>query len=226
MPAAFSAQWLTNSVWPPRCRTATGWRVDTWSRSAAVNCRPSFSLVSSWKKPSTHWPGGVMAARAFSLSMIDWMATNSTSNGLPTSTSYSSTSPTAWLWQSMKPGVTAAPARSSTRVLLPARDFSSSPPIAMMRPAFTAMALARGRAGSMVMMRALVSSRSASPSCAAARAAQLAQNGVAAAAASRRRRLVIGLVSPAHGRLLVAGRARGNLGAGGGRKIRYKNSLL
>ena len=30
--------------------------------------------------------------------------TNSTSKGLPTSTSFSSTSPPAWLWQSMKPG--------------------------------------------------------------------------------------------------------------------------
>ena len=49
--------------------------------------RPSFSLVSSKKKPSTQKPGAVFSAFFLSFSMMLAMVTNSTSNGLPTHTS-------------------------------------------------------------------------------------------------------------------------------------------
>ena len=62
-----------------------------------VSCRLSLTFMSSKKKPSTHVPGGTACAFSRSLPMMLRMLTNSTSNGLPTSTSFSSTSPMAWL---------------------------------------------------------------------------------------------------------------------------------
>lgn len=52
-----------------------------------VSGRPSFSLVSSKKKPSTPKPSAVFAALARSFSMMLAMITKSTSKGLPTQTS-------------------------------------------------------------------------------------------------------------------------------------------
>ena len=57
--------------------------------------------------------------------MMLWMVTNSTSNGLPTSTSYRRVVPPAWLWQSMKPGTTVMPLASKVCVFLPMRPLIS-----------------------------------------------------------------------------------------------------
>jgi len=79
------------------------------------------------------------------------MLTNSTSKGLPTSTSFSSTSPPAWLWQSTKPGTTVIPLASKVCVFLPARPLTSLvEPTAVKRPPATANASARGARGSIV----------------------------------------------------------------------------
>ena len=138
-------------MWPPRWRTITGWLRDTSSRSRRCSIRLSFTLVSSKKKPSTQVPGGTASALAFSLPTMLRMLTNSTSNGLPTSTSFCSTSPPAWLWQSMKPGTTVMPLASNTVVFLPAR-LRTSPvaPTATKRSPFTANASALGERVSMV----------------------------------------------------------------------------
>ncbi len=79
------------------------------------------------------------------------MLTNSTSNGLPTSTSFSSVSPPAWLWQSMKPGTTVMPFASNVCVFFPARFLMSLvEPTATKRPPDTANASARGARASIV----------------------------------------------------------------------------
>src|SRR5688572_23640701 len=62
----------------------------------------------------------------------------------------------------MKPGVMVAPPASICRVCALARlRISADDPTAMNRPSLTANASARGRAGSMVMTRALLTMRSA-----------------------------------------------------------------
>jgi hypothetical protein len=73
------------------------------------------------------------------------MLTVSTSNGLPTSTSFNNTSPPAWLWQSMNPGTIVMPLASNVCVPLRARALMSLvEPTAVKRPAATANASARG----------------------------------------------------------------------------------
>ena len=76
------------------------------------------------------------------------MVTNSTSNGLPTSTSYSSVVPPAWLWQSMKPGTIVMPFASKVCVPLRASArMSALLPTATNLPPLIENASARGDAG-------------------------------------------------------------------------------
>jgi len=96
-------------------------------------------------------PGGVARARARSFVMMLSIDTNSTSNGLPTSTSWSNVVPIGWLCVSMKPGTTVMPLASITRVRRSASERTCAvDPTATMRALLTANASARGSAGSMV----------------------------------------------------------------------------
>src|SRR5687767_7349319 len=105
---------------------------------------------------STHWPGGVLSARALRL------ACSSRTRGTLALTLNSSPTPLTWQWQSMKPGVMVAPAASICRVCALARlRMSAVDPTAMKRPFLIANASARGIAGSMVRTRALMTIASA-----------------------------------------------------------------
>ena len=109
--------------------------------------RPSRSLVSSYLKPTTHSPGGVLAARSRSacwISAIERLSTLTlTSSSIPPHAGCECAS--------TKPGVIVIPAASMVSVPGPTRLRTSSLlPTAMKRPFLTANASARGSASSTV----------------------------------------------------------------------------
>ena len=107
--AAASARELTNAVWPPRCCTRTGWSGAAASRSARSSGRGV--LVSSYRKPTTHSPGAVVAALAAIAALMASMESISSATRVTSDTPPSPGCECA----SLKPGVTRLPPRSKRR---------------------------------------------------------------------------------------------------------------
>lgn len=135
IPAAFSAALLSASIWRSSRCTATGVSGVTGSIQLRSGSSPPQSSASQLP-PWTHWPGFRLRAASptmranscglFASRRLGWVRRSEPIR--------------KWVWQSMKPGMTKAPARSTTRVALLLCALTAALPSAAIRPPAMPMA--------------------------------------------------------------------------------------
>ena len=132
------------TIWPSVRWNTAGWPVVTESISCRVGSVFDAHSVWSQPPPTIHTPGGCAAVKILmrsSMSARDGLWSRSTE-------SFCRPAEAMWVWASLKPGMTKAPARSTTCVLGPrSLSTSSSVPTATMVALVTARAVTRAGVG-------------------------------------------------------------------------------